>query len=157
MPWSRPCCFYVVSAPERLHLIKAIEVVEALMKAFQKIIQSPLQQARSCTAGGCWPTEVTCDWEACQKRAWARKAEEAGLLRLLQAQVQADEVRLASDDDIQGRLSELRERKQQFEKLCGWFTDKTTCTQIATGNRLNVPGRKPLHRYFSYWVWRCME
>ncbi|WP_218180037.1 hypothetical protein, partial [Pseudomonas gingeri] len=49
--------FYVLSDPEQRRLIKAIEVVEALMKEFQKIIQSPPQEAQSCKAGGCWPAE----------------------------------------------------------------------------------------------------
>ncbi|MFC3941236.1 hypothetical protein CCU68_02845 [Pseudomonas gingeri NCPPB 3146 = LMG 5327] len=120
--------FYVLSYPEQRRLIKAIEVVEALMKAFQKIIQSPPQEAQSCKAGGCWPVETTCDCEACQKLAWARKAEQAGLLSLHQAQVQAEEVGLTEAEDIQGRISELRERKQQFEKMCGWLSSETTCT-----------------------------
>ncbi|QXI30591.1 hypothetical protein [Pseudomonas vanderleydeniana] len=120
--------FYVLSAPEQRRLLEAIQVVESLMKEFQKIIQSPPQQARSCSAGGCWPGEETCDCEACQKQAWARKAEKAGLLSLHQARVQAEEVGLTANDDIQGRISELTQRRKQFLELCGVFSSKTTCT-----------------------------
>ncbi|NWD09718.1 hypothetical protein HX874_33440, partial [Pseudomonas gingeri] len=120
--------FYVLTDDQQHELMLAIKQVEALMQAFQKIIQSPPQEAQSCKAGGCWPSETTCECEACQKLAWARKAEQAGLLSLHQAQVQAEEVGLTEAEDIQGRISELRERKHQFEKMCGWFTDSTTCT-----------------------------
>ncbi|CAJ0569362.1 unnamed protein product, partial [Mesorhabditis spiculigera] len=119
--------FYVLSEAEQRSLMKSINKVETLMKDFQKIVQGAPEQPQPCVAGQRGATQETCGCQSCQKYRWARKAEEAGLLSLNQAKERAEVIRLTTDEDVQGRLAHLKQQRQQFAELCGWFSDADTC------------------------------
>lgn len=119
--------FYVLSAYEQQRLERAINAVEGLIKDFQGIVSGLPEQPQACIAGQRDATEETCGCQACQKLLWAREAERAGLLSLHQARVQAEDIRLTTDEDVQGRIADLLKQREEFARLCGWFSHDDVC------------------------------
>lgn len=119
--------FYVLTQLEQDDLIEEIEDVQTLMRDFQRIVNAAPEQAGPCIAAEGRATAETCGCQACQKLLWARKAEEAGLLALNEAQAAAQPIRLNTEDDIQGRIADLKEQRIQFAGLCPWVSTALNC------------------------------
>ncbi|RQS56672.1 hypothetical protein DID96_37125 [Burkholderia sp. Bp8963] len=125
--------YYVLTEKQRAELMKHIDKVDALMKKFRKIIADAAKEAKpkSCEVISGKGSENTCPCVACRKLRWAKEAEAAGLLALKDVTPASELARIETSEDIQGRISQLKEQRQEFAELCkAWNLDSSINCKI---------------------------
>ncbi|MFG8727733.1 hypothetical protein ACEPUM_30890 [Pseudomonas aeruginosa] len=118
--------YYVLTEKQQAELMKQIEKVDELMKKFRKIVADAAKPTPCDITSGKGSVD-TCPCQACRKLRWAKEAEAAGLVALDDITPAAELERIETAEDIRGRISQLREQREQFADMCSWWNRELTC------------------------------
>ncbi|CAD5110563.1 hypothetical protein [Zestomonas carbonaria] len=119
--------FLVLTERAAEMLRKETDFVDRLMEKFRQLIADAPDDS-PCQADGEAGREG-CACLACVQYRWMREAGEAGLLSFVPTTQRTgpEEIRLETEQDIQGRLGDLKKQRSQFQDLCGWWSDDLSC------------------------------